>query len=188
MLFILSIVITALACGSSSITTTRSTVSPETAEGSQEGLGARFLLGGWVVPKGDDAAAEPTAETLKAFVITDEDQLRNFLDGLHLIRVRGSIESLNRIDMAEVVVLSGYYLWRPLKGDPISILAVSRTGNDIEVCLELVEDPQGRESPYLMAPLYVAAIDKEGLSRDAPLRFTFLINGEVAASQVVTLQ
>jgi len=148
----------------------------------------RFLLGGWVMPKGDDARADPFAETLKAFVITTEKELRDFLDGINLVRARGNRESLNGVASNEEMVLAAYYLWRPVKGDPLSIERVTLKETDVEVGLELLQDPQGRESPYLMAPLSIVAVGKEDLPRGVPLRFVFLVNGEVTATQTVTLK
>ena len=138
------------------------------------------------MPRGDEA--EPFAETLKAFVITTDEELTEFLDGLDLIRVRGNPESLNRTDLSQVVVLASYYLWRPLKGDPLSIERIALKGTEIEISLELLEDPQGRERPYLMAPLHIVAVEREDLPRSVPLQFAFLVNGEVATTRTVTLE
>lgn len=140
------------------------------------------------MPKGDDARADPFAETLKAFVITTEKELRDFLDGINLVRARGNRESLNGVASNEEMVLAAYYLWRPVKGDPLSIERVTLKETDVEVGLELLQDPQGRESPYLMAPLSIVAVGKEDLPRGVPLRFVFLVNGEVTATQTVTLK
>ena len=148
---------------------------------------ARFLVGGWVVPKGEDVIAQPFAEALKAFVITSEQELRNFLDGLDLTRVRGSLEPLNQADFGKVVVIGTYYLWRPLKGDPLSLEKVELVGTNLEVSLELLEDPQGRESPYLMAPLNIVALEREDLPRGVPINLAFRVNGKVAATEVITL-
>ena len=151
-------------------------------------VGARFLLGGWVVPKGEDAKTEPFAETLRAFVITTQEEQRDFLDSLEIVRLRGNIESLDRADLDRVVILAAYYLWRPLKGDPLFINGLRTRGDRVEVDLELLEDPQGRERPFLMAPLQIAAVERDELPRGVPLEFVFLVNGEVAAIRPATLE
>ncbi len=148
----------------------------------------RFLLGGWVAPKDEDADDRPFADTLKAFVITTDEGLREFLDSLDLLRVRGSQESLNRADLSDVVVVAMYYLWRPLKGDPLSLEEARLSGNEVRIRLELVGDPQGRESPFLLAPLYIAALDREDLPGGVPLSFVFLLNGKVSETRTVTLE
>ena len=139
-----------------------------------------------MVPKGEEAG--PFAERLEAIVITTEEELRDFLDGVGFTRLRGNLETLDRADLAEVVVVATYYLWRPLKGDPLFIEKVELKGTEIEISLELLEEPQGRESPFLMAPLYVAALDRENLPTGVPLRFVFLVNGEEADTLTVTLR
>ena len=149
---------------------------------------SRFLLGGWLLPKNVDSGADPFAETLKAFVITTEEELREFLDGVHLLRPRGNRESLNRTDLSRKLMVAVYYLWRPLKGDPLSLEKTVVNGTEVEVQFELLADPQGRESPFLLAPLYIAALDKEHLPLGVPIRFAFLVNGELAANRAATLE
>ena len=140
------------------------------------------------MPGGKDAEAQPRAETLRGFVITTEEELRDFLDGVDLLRIRGNLESLDRVNLAEQVILAAYYLWRPLKGDPLSVQGIALKGDDVEINMELLEDPQGRESPYLLAPLYIVALDKDELLRGVPLSFSFLVSGEVADKQIIILE
>ena len=84
----------------------------------------------------------------------------------------------DRTDFDEMVVVAVYYLWRPLKGDPLSLERVTVDGAEVRIGLELEQDPQGRERPFLMAPLYVTALEREDLPDNAPLEFVFLVNGE----------
>lgn len=151
-------------------------------------VGVRFLLGGWVVPKGDDAKTEPFAETLRAFVITTQEEQRDFLGSLEIVRLRGNIKALDEADLDRVVVLAAYYLWRPLKGDPLFIDTMRVRGKRVELDLELLEDPQGRERPFLMAPLQIVAAEKDELPRGVPLEFVFMVNGKVAATRLATLE
>ena len=164
-LLLLSTILLALSCGSGS-RDTAGTAKPDGPDGDE--LVSRFLLGGWVLPLGDEPEAEPFAETLKAFVITSEQELRDFLSGLDLIRMRGNAETLNRTDFSEEIVFAAYYFWRPLKGDPLYLQTIALRGTEVTVYLELEEDPQGRESPYLLAPMSISALDKSDLPAGTP--------------------
>ena len=177
-----------LSCSSTSGTPKETVASTASSEDRGEDVAARFILGGWAVPEGRDAAADPFAETLKAFVLTTVDELREFLENLDLSRIRGSLESLDDVDFEEHLVLAAYYLWRPLKGDPLSLEGATLAGSEVFVGMELLKDPQGRERPFLMAPFLIAAINKEGLPGSTPLSFVFLVNGEERATRIVTLE
>ena len=177
----------ALACNPTPRVPRESTNSSVSSGAGGQEIVARFLQGGWVVPNGTELETDPFAETLKAFIITTEEERRSFLDGLDLIRLRRSLEPLNRTDLAQEVVLGTYYLWRPLKGDPLSLVRTTLNGTVVEVSLELEEDPQGRERPYLMAPLYIVALKREELPSKVPMTFVFLLNGEVATTRTITL-
>ena len=154
----------------------------------QEDVATRFLLGGWVIPKSEEGEVDAFAERLEAFVITSEDEMRSFLDGLYLFRVRGNLQSLHRSDFSKVVVVGAYYLWRPLKGDPLSIRTMALNGDEANIDLELEEEPLGREYPYLLAPMNVAAVQKQDLPQGVPVKFVFRVNGEAAVTIVNTLE
>ena len=182
-LFLLCMALVALSC--SPRATREASISPGPPDSSGKEIGTRFLLGGWIVPKDQDAGSEPFAETLKAFVITTEAEMRDFLEGLDFIRLRGNLAVIDRADFDEVVVLAVYYLWRPLKGDPLSLKRTTVDGAEVKISLELEQDPQGRERPFLMAPLYITALERRDLPDNASLEFVFLINGEESAKQIL---
>ena len=182
-LFLLCMVLAALSC--SPRATREASNSPGAPDSGGKEIGTRFLLGGWIVPKGRDAESEPFAETLKAFVITTEEDMRGFLEGLDFIRLRGNLEAIDRTDFSEAVVLAVYYLWRPLKGDPLSLERATVDGAEVKISLELEQDPQGRERPFLMAPLYITALERQDLPDNASLEFVFLINGEESAKRTL---
>ena len=151
-------------------------------------VASRFLLGGWVAPEGEDAEVTETfSETLRSFVVTSEQELTELLSSFDLVRVRGSLQILNQSNFDEVVVVAAYYMWRPLKGDPLSIGRVVVKGTDVRIDLELEEKPQGREAPFLMAPLQIAALAREDLPRGGAVRFQFSVNGRPGGSQSVRL-
>ena len=138
-----------------------------------------------MIPKDEESG--PFAESLKASVITSEKELRELLEGLDLVRIRGNAELLSRTDFSKEVILAAHYLWRPLKGDPFSITDISLNGSEVIVSLELESDPQGRESPYLLAPINIVSVDSADLPRRVPAKFNFLVNGKLATTQTVTL-
>ena len=183
-LLLVSTMLLALACGTGS--GVRSETDKPGGPGRDE-LVSRFLLGGWLLPMSDEPEADPFAETLKAFVITSEQELRNFLSGLDLIRIRGNMETLNRTDFSEEIVLAAYYFWRPLKGDPLYVQTITLQGTEVTIHLELEEDPQGHESPYLLAPMSITALDKSDLPQGTPLEVVWRVNGKEAANMMVTL-
>ena len=149
-------------------------------------LVSRFLIGGWVIPKNEEAG--PFAEILKASVITSEKELRDLLESLDLVRIRGNTEVLSRADFSKEVILAALYLWRPLKGDPFSITNITVKGSDVIVNVELESDPQGHESPFLLAPINIVSVDRADLPKGVPAKFNFLVNGELASSHTVTLE
>ena len=146
----------------------------------------RFLLGGWVLPEGEDPGF--FVESLEALIITSETDLRSFLGGVDLLRVIGDLNTVNRTDFEKTVVMAIYYRWRPLKGNPLSIQQVTLDGNEVRVSLELEEEPQGRESPFLLAPLYVVGVDRADLPQGKLVSFQFLVNGKLAATETATFE
>ena len=155
---------------------------------SADGLVVRYLVGGWVVPRGPDGRSEPSSETLKTAIITSQEALTAFLGRFELIFYRGNPQSLDNVDFAEDVVVAAYYLWRPLKGDPLSIRGVSVKDAMVEVDVELEADPQGRERPFLMAPLQIVALDREDLGPAGAVEFLFRVNGDVSGTETALLR
>ncbi len=182
---ILAVLLLAVACNSRSAGAPDSAPS-DAAEGGGTAVVHRFLIGGWINPLREQEG--PFEETLRGFVITQEDELRQLLKGLDYIRLRGSTLTLDRVDYAEEVVLAVYHLWRPLKGDPLSIRGIQVKGEQVEIDVELLDDPLGREFPYLLAPFYIASIPRENLPSGKPISFVFVVNGKAAGTRTVTLE
>ena len=181
----LLVIILALACNS---TSTPAGEGPTRSQSGGEEMVSRFLIGGWAFPlEEQESEPDPFAETLRTFVLTSEEEMREFLEELDLIRLRGNLQTLDNVDFAEEVVLAAYYLWRPLKGDPLFMQTLSLTGTELEVLLELEEDPQGRESPYLLAPFLVTAIDKGPLPKGVLFDLVWRLNGETATTMGIQL-
>ena len=183
----LTALLAALACNQASDVTPGPTSSTLLAESEGEEVLTRFLLGGWVLPRHEEAKDSPFAETLRTFVITSEEELRSFLEGVDMRRLRGSPDTLNRADFDELLVLATYYLWRPVKGYPMSIESVTLRGTEVRIAVDLVEDPPGKEFPYLWAPMYIVGIEKADLPADVPLTLVFQVNDKVAATRSLVL-
>lgn len=181
---LLALLLVTVACSSSRATPANSQTSTTSTVAENE-IVPRFLVGGWVLP--EDEEADPFVDTLRAFILTSEDEIRELLDGVDFLRLRGSLDSLHKADLDQVIVVAVYHMWRPLKGDPLSIANVFLNDTEVEVNLELEADPQGREFPYLVAPLYIAAIQKKDLPKEGPLNFLFKVNGEEAVTRTLNL-
>ncbi len=177
----------ALACGSDRVGRQDGTPAAETPP-ADNNLSTRFLLGGWLVPEGVDPAADPFAEILEARIITSEERMRQFLDSVDLVRVRGNQEILDRVNYNQEVAVVAFYMWRPLKGDPLSLDTAVPEGTVIRVNLELEDDPPGRERPFLAAPFYLASFDRGGLPIGTPPTFVFSVNGTELAMRTITLE
>ena len=184
---LLTAVLAVLACNQASDVTPGQPPSTLSAESEGEEVLTRFLLGGWVLPRHEEAKDSPFAETLRTFVITSEEELRSFLEGVSMRRLRGNPDTLNRTDFDEVLVLATYYLWRPVKGDPMSIEKVTLSGTEVRIAVDLVEDPPGKEFPYLWAPMYIVGIERTELPADVPLTLVFQVNDKVAATRSLVL-
>ena len=149
---------------------------------SQDGeISFRFLLGGWVNPK--DQEADPFVERLEVRLVQSEEQMRDFLEGVDLLRVRGRTEVLGDTDFTQTLIVASYYLWRPLKGDPLSVEKVFIDEGVVHVDMLLEEDPQGRERPYLLAPMYMFSLDKDVLRENEARTVRVILNG-VAAEEL----
>ena len=133
---------------------------------------------------GADYFSSPFAEQLRAAVIDGDDQLAAFQRSVFLRLSWGNQQSLARIDFEESVLLAAWYLWRPVKGDPLAVTAVRLDGGRAIVELELDENPQGREYPYLFAPMIMVAVERAQFPNgQPPSEFEFRLNGQTATPQ-----
>ena len=152
----------------------------------QEAPAWRFVNSGWAELTGADKAG-PFAQELRVFVITSQQELDDFNAGFTLRRTRGTAASLGRVEFSRSILLAVYYLWRPLQGDPLSVVGLSVDGNRATVRLQLEESAQGKLYPYLMAPMTMVAVKKDLFPMGEPVEFEFLLNGEPAAAMVATV-
>ena len=136
----------------------------------------RYVNSGWVSPL-DWEEAGPFATELRAYVLTSQAELEAFENGFISKRSYGNSTTLARIEFDDSVLLAAYYVWRPARGDPLSVAALEIEGNQAAVTIELDKDPQGREYPYLFAPMVMVAADREQFPEGRPVEFVFNLEG-----------
>ncbi|GIT43250.1 MAG: hypothetical protein Ct9H300mP11_11860 [Chloroflexota bacterium] len=109
----------------------------------------RYVNSGWVSPL-DQQSTSAFSRELRADVITSASELEEFNRTVISKRTRGTGVTLSRADFPGSVVLVAYVMWLPVKGDPLSVVDVKIDGRHVVVDLELNEEAQGREYPYLL--------------------------------------
>ena len=147
----------------------------------------RYVNSGWVYPDVADDL-QVFSEELHVFVITSQDELDAFQQGFTTKRTLGTTTSLGRIDLPESILLAAYYLWRPFQGDPLSVDGFSVEGNRADVFLDLDDSPQGKEYPYLLAPMVMVSIDRSLFAAGETIDFAFHLNGEPHTTVVATVE
>ena len=145
----------------------------------------RYVNSGWVSPV-DVGDAGPFSEELRAFVIVNQEELDAFEDGYVSKLTRGNATTLNRIDFDNAALVAAYYIWRPVRGDPLIVEDVRTEGSSAVVDLELSSDPQGREYPYMYAPMVMVAVQRSLFPEDEPVEFMFNLNGEPTITLAAT--
>jgi hypothetical protein len=136
----------------------------------------RYVNSGWGLPLGN-APGGVFAEELRGFVITSQESLDTFQLAFSLRRSLGTTTSLGRVDFPNSILLAAYFLWRPLQGDPLSVVDFSLDGQRAEVLLELDDSPQGKEYPLLMAPMAMVALDRSLFPQGERIEFVFRLKG-----------
>ena len=162
-----------------------------TTENAEASAGARvplwrYVNSAWVTPH-DAEQTDAFAQELRAFVITSQAELDRYNSGFNARLTQGTTTSLGRIDFLESVLVAAYYIWRPVQGNPLSVVGFSLDGHKVIVDLDLEELPQGRARPYLMAPMTMVAVDRSIFPSGQPIEFNFQVDGEPAAVVVATI-
>lgn len=136
----------------------------------------RYVNSGWISPDGSGQSGAFSKE-LRTFVIGSEEELDTFESGYVSKVSRGNATTLGRIDFEPSILLAAYYLWRPVKGDPLTVRDVIIQGDHATVLLELDEDAQGREYAYLYAPMVMVAVERSLFPEGEEVEFTFELEG-----------
>ena len=147
----------------------------------------KYVNSGWVSPVPEDQVG-PLKEDFRAFVITSQEELDEFQARSRIRISRGTTTSLGKIDFPNSILVAGYLMWRPVQGDPLSVVGFNFEAGKggaaglAEVRLELEDSPQGRERPYLLAPMTMVALSRTIFPHGEPVDFVFQLNGEAVAT------
>ena len=95
--------------------------------------------------------------------------------------------SLGRVEFPDSVLIAAYYLWRPLQGDPLSVVGLFMEGQRADIFLELEASAQGMEYPYLLGPMVMVAVDRSQFPQKMPIDFVFHLNGEPLATVTASI-
>ena len=147
----------------------------------------RYVNSGWVSPLNQQSANAFSRE-LRAAVITSAAELEEFNRTVISKRTRGTGVTLNRAEFPGSVVLVAYVLWLPVQGNPLSVVGMEIDGSHVVVDLELDEESQGREYPYLFAPMTMVTVDRTEFPAEGPTSFDFRLDGELQVTVKVDLQ
>ena len=147
----------------------------------------KYVNSGWVSPVPEDQVG-PLKEDFRAFVITSQEELDEFQARSRIRISRGTTTSLGKIDFPNSILVAGYLMWRPVQGDPLSVVGFNFEAGKgdaaglAEVRLELEDSPQGRERPYLLAPMTMVALSRTIFPHGEPVDFVFQLNREAVAT------
>ena len=178
------------ACGGDTVSSTAEPEEVVKTEVSSESVQPpiwRYVNSGWVAPRYEQSAGAFSKE-LRVAVITSDSEMLLFNQEVVGKRTYGTGDTLGRPEFPGSVVLVAYLLWLPVQGDPLSVIGMEIQGNIVVVQLELEEDAQGRELPYLYAPMTMVTVDRSDLPISGPVDFQFRLDGETLATVTDTLR
>ena len=147
----------------------------------------RYVNSGWVSPRPEEQVG-PLEEELRGFVITSQEELDAFQTKAKIRVSRGTGSSLGRMDFPNSILLAAYLMWRPFQGDPLSVVGFAfEPGQDgaaatANIQLELDDSPQGRERPFLLAPMTMVALERSIFPDGEPIDFVFHLDGGLTAT------
>ena len=152
----------------------------------------KYVNSGWVSPGPQDQVGA-LEEEFRAFVITSQAELDDFQERARIRISRGNTTSLGRVDFPNSILVAAYLMWRPVQGDPLSVVGFrfepgqNGVPGRAEVRMELDDSPQGRERPYLLAPMTMVALDRSIFLKGGLIDFVFHLNGERIATVSTTI-
>ena len=178
------------ACGGDTATPSVERAEIEKSEGVQVSVSPplwRYVNSGWVSPVNEQYTNAFTRE-LRVAVITSAQEMKQFNSTVIGKRTLGTGTTLGRPEFPGSVVLAAYLLWLPVQGDPLSVVGLKIDGNRAVVDLELEVDAQGREYPYLYAPMTMVTVDRQEFPAEGPVFFEFRLDGELQVTLTDTLR
>ena len=141
----------------------------------------RYVSSGWVSPLNEQSENAFSRE-LRGVVITSAQEMEEFNRVVISKRTLGTGATLSRPEFPGSVVLVAYLMWLPVQGDPLSVVGLEVDGNRAVVQLELEEDAQGREYPYLFAPMTMVTVDRSVFPEEGPIEFEFRLDEETTVT------
>ncbi|PKB71954.1 MAG: hypothetical protein BZY87_03020 [SAR202 cluster bacterium Io17-Chloro-G6] len=147
----------------------------------------RYVNSGWVSPLNEQTTNAFSRE-LRAVVITSAQEMEDFNRAVVSKRVIGTSTTLSRPEFPGSVVLAVYLMWLPVQGDPLSVVGLEVDGNRALVKLELEDDAQGREYPYLFAPMTMVTVDRSVFPSQGPIEFEFRLDSDTVFIVADTLE
>ena len=147
----------------------------------------RKVNSGWVSPFNEQTVNAFSRE-LRAAVITSVQEMDEFNRTVIGKRTYGTGATLSRPEFPGSVVLVAYLMWLPVRGDPLSVVGLEVNGNRAVVELELDEDSQGRERPFMFAPMTMVTVDRSVFPEQGPIEFEFRLDEETVVTVIDTLE
>ena len=147
----------------------------------------RYVNSGWVSPLNEQTTNAFSRE-LRAVVITTAEEMDEFNRNVVSKRTNGTSTSLSRPEFPGSVVIAAYVMWLPVQGDPLSVVGLEIDGNRAVVELELDEDSQGRERPFMFAPMTMVTVDRSVFPDQGPIEFEFRLDAETVVTVTDTLE
>ena len=178
------------ACGGDSATPTVETTTTDENTESQVPAAPplwRYVNSGWVSPP-DQQSTGAFSRELRVDVITSTEELEQFNRTVISKRTVGTGATLSRAEFPGSVLLVAYLLWLPVQGNPLSVVGLEIDGDRAVVDLELDEDSQGREYPYLFAPMTMVTVDRDEFPAEGPVSFEFRLDGELQVTFTDSLE
>ena len=131
----------------------------------------RSLLKAWIVP--ENTTQNVFEEKLETYLIYNQQEAETLLSSMKFYKTQGKLEEISSINYDENIVLITYYLWRPLKGNPLLIERFEINNNIINAYITLDNNNIGKEYPLLLAPIHVVAISKSNITNTDAMQIFF---------------
>ena len=92
----------------------------------------RSLLKGWILP--ENITENVFEEKLETHLIYDQQEAETLLSSMKFYRAQGKLDEISSINYDDNIVLIAYYLWRPLKGNPLLLNTFKRIATISFIC------------------------------------------------------
>ena len=131
----------------------------------------RSLLKGWILP--ENITENVFEEKLETHLIYDQQEAETLLSSMKFYRAQGKLEEISSINYDDNIVLIAYYLWRPLKGNPLLVERFEINNNIVKAYITLDNNNIGKEYPLLLAPIHIVTISKSNIINTDTIQIFF---------------